>query len=68
MLYQKATSIKPDYVEAHYSNGNAYQSLGNLEEAIQSYERVLELKPSIRLDCTAIWEIYIEKLVIMIRL
>ena len=45
LAFQKAVSIKPDYVEAYINLGNAFQEKGNLEEAITSFEEALSIKP-----------------------
>ena len=36
--YKKAVSIKPDYAEAYYNIGIAYQEQGNLEKAVETGE------------------------------
>jgi Tfp pilus assembly protein PilF len=42
---RKALSLKPDYTEAHFNLGNAFKELGQLEDAVKSYEKALSLKP-----------------------
>jgi tetratricopeptide (TPR) repeat protein len=43
--FNKALSLKPDYAEAYYNMGLAFQDQGKLEEAIGSYNKALSLKP-----------------------
>jgi len=43
--YEKALSIKSDYVEAHYNLGFTHHRLGNLDEAVRSYKKVIAIKP-----------------------
>ena len=43
--YEKAISIKPEYVEAHYNIGSANHKLGNLDLAVRSYKKVVAIKP-----------------------
>jgi len=44
--YEKAISIKPNYVEAHYNVGSANHKLGQLDLAVRSYKKVVEIKPN----------------------
>ena len=37
--------IKPDYAEAHYNLGIAHKDLGQLDDAVKSYEQTLAIKP-----------------------
>ena len=43
--YEKAISIKPEYVQAHYNLGSANHKLGRLDEAVRSYKKIVILKP-----------------------
>ena len=43
--YDKALSIKPDYVEAHYNLGFTNHKLGHLDAAVRSYKKVVAIKP-----------------------
>jgi arylsulfatase A-like enzyme/tetratricopeptide (TPR) repeat protein len=43
--YEKAISIKPDYVEAHNSLGLALVRSGRIDEGIAHYETALKLRP-----------------------
>jgi predicted O-linked N-acetylglucosamine transferase (SPINDLY family) len=43
--YRRALELKPDYADAHYNLGNAFQDQGKLEEAVACYRRALERKP-----------------------
>ena len=43
--YEKALSIQPDYVEAHYNLGFSHHMLGQLDAAIRSYKKVVDIKP-----------------------
>jgi predicted TPR repeat methyltransferase len=43
--YEKALSIKPNYVEAHYNLGFTLQRLGQLDAAVRSYKKVVAIKP-----------------------
>jgi len=43
--YEKAISIKPEYVQAHYNLGSANHKLGRLDEAVRSYKKIVTLKP-----------------------
>ena len=43
--YEKAISIKPEYVEAHYNLGSANHKLGQLDLAVRSYKKVVAIKP-----------------------
>jgi tetratricopeptide (TPR) repeat protein len=42
--YEKALNIIPDFPEAELQRGNAYQSLGRLDEAESAFRRALELR------------------------
>ena len=37
--YNKALSIKPDYVEAYFNMGNIFKTQGKMEEAIEAYSK-----------------------------
>jgi predicted TPR repeat methyltransferase len=43
--YEKALSIKSDYVEAHYNLGFSLHRLGQLDAAVRSYKMVVAIKP-----------------------
>ena len=45
LAFQKVLSIKPDYADAHYNMGNAFNDKGKLEEAIEAYNKALSIKP-----------------------
>lgn len=42
--YEKALKLIPDFPEAELQRGNAYQSLGKLDEAESAFRRALELR------------------------
>lgn len=41
----RATTLRPNWTEAHYNLGMLLQALGRLEEAARCYRRVLSLEP-----------------------
>jgi Tfp pilus assembly protein PilF len=43
--YNKALSIKPNYVDAYNNMGNTLKEQGKLEEAIEAYNKALSIKP-----------------------
>jgi tetratricopeptide (TPR) repeat protein len=43
-LYQKAVEVKPDFGLAFYKAGVCHYRAGRLEQALKSFERVIELK------------------------
>ncbi len=43
---KEALLIKPDYADAHYNLGLAYQRLGRQQEAIISYKETIRLNPN----------------------
>ena len=45
-FYDKAISIKPDYVKAIFNKAVALQMLNRLEEAVQAYEQALAINPN----------------------
>ena len=45
IYYEKALSIKPDYVEAYYNLGCANHQIGNLDLAVRSYKKVVAINP-----------------------
>ena len=45
--YRKALSIRPDFAEAHYLLGSVYARQGNRAEALQHYQALQGLKPSL---------------------
>ena len=38
-IYNRAIEIKPDYAEAYYNRGNAYNGLGNYKQAIEDLKQ-----------------------------
>ena len=42
---KKALVIKPDYAEAYINRGTDLERLGQLEEAMQSYDKAIQLEP-----------------------
>lgn len=44
-LYQKALSMKPDFVEAHMNKGDVLLKMNRTREAKQSFEKALEHNP-----------------------
>ena len=38
-------ALKPDYMLAHYNLGNALKELGQLDAAVSSYRKAIEIKP-----------------------
>ena len=44
-FYEKAISIKPEYVDAHYNVGSANHKLGKLDAAVKSYKKVVSINP-----------------------
>ena len=44
-FYEKAISIKPEYVDAHYNFGSAHHKLGHLDAAVTSYKKVVAISP-----------------------
>lgn len=43
--WEKVLTIKPNYYQAWYNDGNALSALGRKEEAIASYDQALKYKP-----------------------
>jgi tetratricopeptide (TPR) repeat protein len=43
VAYEKALSIKPNYVDAYYNLGNALQEQNKLDASIEAYEKTLSL-------------------------
>lgn len=43
---QIVISLSPEYVDAHYVSGMAFQRLGKLKEAIDEFKKVTELNPA----------------------
>lgn len=43
--YKQTIRIKPDYAEAHYNLGIAYDELKNYPKAIESYKQAIRIKP-----------------------
>ena len=45
-FYEKAISIKPEYVDAHYNLGSVNHKLGRLDSAVTSYKKVVAISPN----------------------
>ncbi len=45
--FDRAISLKPDYIEAHLNKGYALQMQGLHEQAISSFQKVLSIKPDL---------------------
>ena len=45
-FYEKAISIKSEYVDAHYNLGSANHKLGRLDSAVTSYKKVVAISPN----------------------
>jgi tetratricopeptide (TPR) repeat protein len=43
--YKEAIKIKPDYHEAYYNMGVAYDKLKEYQEAINTYKEAIKIKP-----------------------
>ena len=43
--YEKAISINPNYLNAHYNLGTIFRELGERLKAKNCYEKVIELNP-----------------------
>ena len=43
---QKAIQIKPDYAEAHLDLGLTQLTIGNLDQAVESFENAIQFKPN----------------------
>jgi len=43
--FQKALEIYPDFTKVLINLGKVYKKMGKYENAIQSYQKVLKLKP-----------------------
>lgn len=50
----RAVSIEPELADAHQGLGMAYESTGQLEQALASYERAAELDPNLFLSVSAV--------------
>ena len=44
--YEKAISINPNYLNAHYNLGTIFRELGERLKAKNCYEKVIELNPN----------------------
>ena len=49
--YDKAVSLKPDYIEALNNKGLLLDAMGNHKDAIDAYDKALKVKP----DFDAAW-------------
>jgi len=45
MAYNKAISLRPDYVEAYSNLGVLLQENGKIKEAIECYKKAISIKP-----------------------
>jgi Flp pilus assembly protein TadD len=45
--YDRAISLKPDYMDAYRNRGNALKQLGRLAEAVASYDHAIALRPNV---------------------
>lgn len=45
--YERAISVKSDYMEAYRNRGNALRQLGRLAEAVESYDRAIAVRPTV---------------------
>ena len=43
--FDRAATIRPDYIGAHHQKGMAYELLGDREKALRCWEKTLELDP-----------------------
>ena len=43
--YEKAITLSPSFIDAHYNKGISHFDLGRLDEAATAYRRVLEINP-----------------------
>lgn len=60
-FYDEALKIFPEFPEIEFQRGNAYQSLGNMEEAEKSFRRTLELREDWSLPMTSLGAVLVEK-------
>ena len=44
--YDKAIELKPNYSDAYYNRGIAYDNKGNYDQAIKDYNKAIELNPN----------------------
>ena len=49
--YDRAVSLKPDYIDAWFNRGNVLQGLMRLEAAIASYDKAIALNPDYAEAC-----------------
>lgn len=45
--YSQATRVKPDYADAYFGLGDAYDMLNRRDEAIKAYQQAVQLKPDL---------------------
>ncbi len=45
LLMEQALLVKPDFAEAHFLLANGYQRTGQIERAIESYQKTVDLQP-----------------------
>jgi len=45
MLIEAAIRIRPDFAQAHFARGAALLQAGRVNEAVEEYNKLLELKP-----------------------
>ena len=43
--YEQALRIQPNYAEAHFNLGVAFQHTGRMQDAIEQYEQTLRIRP-----------------------
>ena len=43
--YDKAIALNPEYANAYYNRGNAYNSKGEYDRAIADYDKAIALNP-----------------------
>ncbi len=60
-FYDEALKIFPELAEAEFQRGNAFQSLGNTDEAEKSFRRALELREDWSLPMTSLGALLVEK-------
>ena len=45
--FSKAIKTKPDYVDAYFNRGIAYEQLGMIDKAVKDYSKVIKIKPGL---------------------
>lgn len=59
--YEKALKIVPDFPEAELQRGNAYQSLGKLDQAESAFRRAVELREDWSLAMASLGSVLVRK-------